>query len=63
MKRLGLYIFIGLFLISIYKDLTTGLLPENTTEQTDENRVEKESLTGIRAEVDKGDTVLSVVEK
>ncbi|RYG74712.1 hypothetical protein EU245_00590 [Lentibacillus lipolyticus] len=63
MKRIGFYFFIILFLISVYKDLTAGILPDTPVNEYPAEKVERESLTGVNVQVDKGDTVLSVVEE
>ncbi|TRM12720.1 hypothetical protein FH966_14015 [Lentibacillus cibarius] len=64
MMRFGLYIFIILFCVSIYKDLTIGIIPDNTSmNQNIGNKMEEDKLTGISMKVDKGDTILSVVEE
>ncbi|GAA0443229.1 hypothetical protein GCM10008983_20520 [Lentibacillus halophilus] len=62
MKRFILYMFIILLVISIYKDMTTGILPDTSSKLTTDNTHETEKLTVVRVKAGKGDTVLSIVE-
>ncbi|TFJ94101.1 hypothetical protein [Lentibacillus salicampi] len=64
-KKLLIYIFAVLFLVSIYQDLTAGTpLNSNPNPQKQDNRtLEQETLTAIKVKVNEGDTVLSIVEK
>lgn len=66
MKRALLYIFIALFLISIYKDLTLGtpLNQINHQQQPNERYVTNtKNITAMRVKVQQGDTVITIVEK
>lgn len=65
LRRILLYIFILLLIVSIYKDLSVGqtLLHDSAIEDT--SSIEKESLEFkvIKVKVQPGDTVLSIIEK
>ncbi|WP_010531008.1 hypothetical protein [Lentibacillus jeotgali] len=64
MKRLLIYFFTILLLVSIYKDLTVGTPIDSRPEiQHDTETVEQESLTAVEVQVNKGDTVLTIVEE
>ncbi|WP_164668594.1 hypothetical protein [Virgibacillus doumboii] len=64
-KKTLLYMFIILFIISLYKDLTVGT-PLNSTNNQYENEYNSEEandLTVMRVKVQQGETVLSIVEQ
>lgn len=59
-----IYVFIILFIVSIHKDLTVGTPLNNKPEiHYDNNTIVQESLTATKVKVNKGDTVLSIVEE
>src|SRR5699024_9177704 len=59
-----LYIFIILFVISLYKDLTIGTQLHSTdNQQSDKYEKEIKDINAMRVKVKQGDTVLSIVEQ
>ncbi|SFA70701.1 hypothetical protein SAMN04488072_101139 [Lentibacillus halodurans] len=63
-KKLLLYTFIILFLISVHQDLTVGTpLNNNLDSQNNPPIVEQENITFIKVQTNTGDTVLSIVEE
>lgn len=64
-KKTLLYIFIVLFIVSLYKDLTIGTQLNSTSNQQHdiEYKTEVNDITVMRVKVQQGDTVLSIVEK
>lgn len=59
-----LCVFIVLFFISIYKDLTVGTsLTSNNKQHNEEYVTYTRNITTIRVKVNQGDTLLTIVEK
>ncbi|MFS0672827.1 hypothetical protein [Ornithinibacillus sp. 179-J 7C1 HS] len=66
MKKLILYIFIILLLISIYKDLNVGTntYTSNNTGENESNSMSTNSrFDVIKVKIESGDTVLTVIEQ
>ncbi|QKY69472.1 hypothetical protein [Lentibacillus sp. CBA3610] len=63
-KKLLLYTFIILFLISVHKDLTVGTsLNPDTDSQNQTHMIEQEERTVLKVQVSTGETVLSIAER
>ncbi|HLS07964.1 hypothetical protein [Lentibacillus sp.] len=63
-KKILVYVFVVLFLVSIHRDLTIGTpLDSKSDGQHDNPMVEEEQANAVKISVNKGDTVLSIVEE
>ncbi|MDF2789681.1 MAG: hypothetical protein K0S80_2779 [Neobacillus sp.] len=66
MKRIFLFLFGLLTIYVIYIDLTEGTLPQDETQKTEETVVTmtniKSSANSFEAEVEPGETLISIVE-
>ena len=66
MKRIFLFLFALLTIYVIYIDLTVGTLPQDETQKTEETVVTmtniKSSANSFEAEVEPGETLISIVE-
>ncbi|MFS0775951.1 hypothetical protein ABC255_08090 [Neobacillus sp. 3P2-tot-E-2] len=66
MKRIFLFLFGLLTIYVIYIDLTAGTLPQDETQKTEETVVTmtniKSSADSFKAEVEPGETLISIVE-
>ena len=65
MKKTIINIFIILFLISIYKDLTfgTNISTNKSMETNQTNTMDKQEYEVIKVKMEAGDTVLSIMER
>ncbi|MFD1038497.1 hypothetical protein ACFQ3N_08845 [Virgibacillus byunsanensis] len=63
MKRMAILLFIILFLASIYKDLTIGVLFSPEDENEPQTQYTTSNYTIIKIKVQPGDTVLSIMEE
>ncbi|SET60911.1 hypothetical protein SAMN05216389_1178 [Oceanobacillus limi] len=64
MKKTLLYVFIILFFISIYKDLTIGIdLQKENTQISNSDELDTNDYQAVKIKISSGDTVLSIVEQ
>ncbi|WP_051681369.1 hypothetical protein [Virgibacillus alimentarius] len=62
-KRICIILFLFLFIMSIYKDLTTGIIKNTLNTKIDTEITEKANIRTAKIKVYPGDTVLSIVEQ
>ncbi|ALX48101.1 hypothetical protein [Lentibacillus amyloliquefaciens] len=63
-KKMILYTFLILFLLSIHRDLTVGTFLNSTPDQQNKLHImEQEKMEVLKVQVGQGETVLSIVEE